>query len=504
MTCVVMCAASLAFGGPTRHDATGDVGSKNAMTLKDPVGVNVDKADENSSLLVGCLLQILAGGAGQSGNSRAPNPNFTAGRAVYIVTQQEAQSAGLAAGMQPGSIGWRYLTAPSGSATGTLKVWFQNTADEINTKPGSWAAAIAPMTLASNGPQTLPASTTPFDLTLSGGSPFTYTGGGLYIAFEFVWAGPVRTNTLVDCNLDEAASLLGNNSVSDVITASDFRPLTRLTPAIGFPNDASVDMVVSMGSVPVSLVGPQVIQAIVSNRGTSVANNVQVNLNVTGANTFNNSVVIPTLPACTGAALVSFAGMPVTNIGSNTVTVSVGNDDNNANNSKAKPLNTTGATYSYKYPGTALSGGVGSNAGVLQLGAKFNVTAPTQVDTAFLEFAASVASTYRVAIYGDAGGVPGGLLYEDAADRVPTAGPVSIRLSPPINVPAGNFYVVAEQTNTVTNYSLSFDTEVPLRTGAFYAATAIPAGAWGDLAPANSFKLNLGAAVGNCIAPPTP
>src|SRR5262249_60835808 len=66
----------------------------------------------------------------------------------------------------------------------------------------------------------------------------------------------------------------------------------------------------------------------------------------------------------------------------------------------------------------------------------------------------------------------------------------------------GNFYVVAEQTNGTINYSLSFDTENPLRTGAFFFATAIPAGAWADLAPANIFKLNIGAVVGACLVPP--
>jgi hypothetical protein len=41
------------------------------------------------------------------------------------------------------------------------------------------------MTVAHNATTALPGASGPFDLTLTGGSAFTYTGGGLYIAFDW-------------------------------------------------------------------------------------------------------------------------------------------------------------------------------------------------------------------------------------------------------------------------------------------------------------------------------
>ena len=41
------------------------------------------------------------------------------------------------------------------------------------------------MTTVHSATTTLPNVTGTFDITLSGGSPFTYTGGGLYVAFDW-------------------------------------------------------------------------------------------------------------------------------------------------------------------------------------------------------------------------------------------------------------------------------------------------------------------------------
>ena len=105
---------------------------------------------------------------------------------------------------------------------------------------------------------------------------------------------------------------------------------------------------------------------------------------------------------------------------------------------------------------------------------KFTTTAANAVTAVKLEFAAASATTYKVAIYGDTAGVPSTTaLYLDAVDRTVTvAGPVTITLPSPVAVGPGNFYVGIQQTNT-TNASLSFDTEAPIRSGAFFLAIPI-------------------------------
>jgi hypothetical protein len=59
-----------------------------------------------------------------------------------------------------------------------------------------------------------------------------------------------------------------------------------------------------------------------------------------------------------------------------------------------------------------------------------------------------------------------------------------------VAVGPGNFYVGITQTNS-TNANISFDTETPMRTGSFFQG-ANPPVSWSDLAPATSFKVNIG------------
>ncbi|MEO5719998.1 MAG: hypothetical protein ABIR71_00835, partial [Chthoniobacterales bacterium] len=150
---------------------------------------------------------------------------------------------------------------------------------------------------------------------------------------------------------------------------------------------------------------------------------------------------------------------------SDMVTVSVPTDEIPTNNSRSRPLSVTARSYSYKYPGTPSGGGVGFTGTTGALVAKFTTTAANAVKEAKLEFFGTSATTYRLAIYGDSGtGTPSTTpLYVDAADRtVAAAGPVVITLPSPVAVPAGNFFVGIQQTNT-TNANYSFDTEAPIR-----------------------------------------
>ena len=118
-------------------------------------------------------------------------------------------------------------------------------------------------------------------------------------------------------------------------------------------------------------------------------------------------------------------------------------------------------------------------------------------------FRRRLRATYRVVIFPDSGsGTPGTVpLYLDAADRTVTvAGPVTITLPAPVAVGPGNFYVGIQQTNTV-NVGLSYDTEAPIRNGAFYLSIPASPPSWFDESPGNNFKLNIGLKL---MAAPTP
>src|SRR4029079_7148416 len=263
----------------------------------------------------------------------------------------------------------------------------------------------------------------------------------------------------------------------------------------------------SIGTFPLGLETPHVITAVITNKGGATINNLPVTLNITGAESFTDTQVIPSLSGCGGQVTVSFAAFTPTVQGSDVVTVSVPSDDVPANNSKTRPLNVDLPLYSYKYPGSVLSGGVGFTGAPGAFVAKFSTTAPAKITQVNLEFAGA-SPGYRVAIYANGGGpgVPGAQVYIDAADRTaPGAGPVTITLPSPVTIGPGDFFVGIHQTTT-TNANLSFDTEAPIRSQQFFLGTntsaTAPPGTWTDFAPGNNFKLNVGITLDRCNITP--
>ena len=289
------------------------------------------------------------------------------------------------------------------------------------------------MTTVHNATTLLPATVGSFDIPFSGGSPFTYTGGGLYVAYDWgTYGGTLSTTSSISCNTALVNGLLGANSAAVTVAASSFRPETRLNSFL--LNDHSVDVVYSYGELPRGLVPAQTIMGLITNKGRNTATSLPVTLNVTGADTFTNMQTIASLASCSGQATVTFAGFTPGAVGSDTVAVSVPADDFAPNNSKSKALNITALNYSYKYPGSTASGGVGVTGATAALVAKFTTLAANAVTDVKLEFPAISATTYRIAIYGDSGtGTPSTTaLYTDAADRTVTvAGPITITLPPP-------------------------------------------------------------------------
>ncbi len=478
-----------------------------SLTLEAPLPSQLQASAPKAPTVAGCTITVLPTDNSTSTNERAPNANFLSGRSVYLITASEASANGLTNGVSPGAIGWHYAALPGVAATGTLVVYLQNTTDTTNTKSTDWATAITGMTMVHNSTSTvLPNTTVPFDIPLTGGSPFTYTGGGLYVAFDWQWDGPLGSAALVACNSTLANGLLGANGTTDpptTINPSNFRPETRLTPAVAtILNDASVDYVISLGSLPRPLVGPQTVQAVITNKGANPLTNLPVTLLLTGADSFTTMQTVSSLAACGGQTTVSFAPFTPAGTGSTTVRVSVPADDVGTNNVKTRPLNENFNLYSYKHPGTVASGGFGLAGATGAFVAKFTTTAPAKISIVNLEFFAASATTYRVVVFPDSGsGTPGSVpLYVDAADRtVSVTGPVSITLPSAVAVGPGTFFAGIEQTNA-TNARLSYDNENPIRSGTFYLATPLPPSTWFDFSPGNNFKPNIGVTLIQCTS----
>ncbi len=432
----------------------------------------------------------LHNGNGTSGNARAPMGNFRYERSVYLITASEIAAAGIPSGINLGSIGWVYSTAASVSVSGNLTIYMENTSDLTNTKSTTWTTAIGGMTNVYSSAYNLPGTpVTTFDVTLS--TPFTYTGGGLYVAFEWNNPGSTSTSCVVSCNTNLTNGLKGNQSnisLPATLTSSSFRPVTRV--AIAAANDASVNQVYTLGSMPVGFTTNHVIEARITNNGSNLLTGLNVSLNISGANSFTDVYTIPSLASC-ASTIISFNAFTPTATGANIVSVSVPNDDNNLNNSISMTQPITSNLYSYKYA-APLSGGVGFNPGIYGVFvSKFNSAITGQINEVKVDFQASSASRqFRIAIYDELGGQPNNLLYvSPSVINISSAAQQSfIPISPAVSV-LGNFFVgVVQETSNTVNIGFSYQTENPVRANTFYYANNLTGGPWTDFSPAAPFR----------------
>jgi hypothetical protein len=180
---------------------------------------------------------LLTGANGYSQNSRAPSNYWKYQRTVYLLTAAEMATAGFTAGEALNSIGWYNLYDGNGTLAGNLDIYLLNTADvSFNASYATWANMQAAFTKVS----ALTSWTVPiedyawnaiFSLT-----NYNYTGGGLYVAWEFQSpTGTSGTYPVAHYTNSGTAGLLyggrSNTGVPPSLSASAFRPITWLSSA---------------------------------------------------------------------------------------------------------------------------------------------------------------------------------------------------------------------------------------------------------------------------------
>lgn len=204
----------------------------------------------------------------------------------------------------------------------------------------SWTNAIAPMTqiAITNDSIIVPDSIGAFVIPFDGATTFTYTGDGLYVAFEYQRVGgPLttlnnalateRNSTVVDMNGIETDIILcldGPNETTDtalpeVLIATKKRPQTTFGSA-SFADSVAVEAVYALGYYSTNFSGNNEVSALISNFADE-ERTYTVNFNVTGAETYaaSQSVTIPAEDTMS----VSFTGWLPTVIGLDTLTVSI-------------------------------------------------------------------------------------------------------------------------------------------------------------------------------------
>ena len=181
-----------------------------------------------------------------SGNGRAPQGAAKYNRSVWIITAAEMTASGFTTNSIINAIGFNYSTAQNIATTGNLTVYLENTTSATNAKSTNWATAISTMTTVSNSSINIPATTGRVDFPFSGGSAFTYTGGALYVAFDYQNpTGTLATTANVAlCDTVLTNGLLGawtaTTTVPATVAASTYRPETWLGKAVSCARPTSV------------------------------------------------------------------------------------------------------------------------------------------------------------------------------------------------------------------------------------------------------------------------
>jgi hypothetical protein len=141
-------------------------------------------------------------------------------------------AAGYPAGYTIDAIGFMIAIEGVGTQTGTLKIWFKNTNDTTYTLGNNWT--ITGFThVCTYESFTVPIGVGTYSIPFND-SIFTYTGGGVYVAWEFT--NPTLIGGTVPlvayCNVSHTDLLRGYESSTElptVLVLSAFRPASFFT-----------------------------------------------------------------------------------------------------------------------------------------------------------------------------------------------------------------------------------------------------------------------------------
>lgn len=421
---------------------------------------------------------------GNSGSGRGPINTTLFHRSAAVYKASEILPF-LSAGDTIGRLGWSILTA-GGSVSGTMKIYLVNTSDVTYSRSTTWSTLLTTptaMTQVYNGSMTIPGTVSNYTVLLS--TPFVYTGGGLYVAYD--WAPTTTSGTAViyNCNTDVTLgqwNAQGTTLPTTLNSNSTFRAQV-VFGIVPKKLDASVDELYSLGKLPIPYANPHVVRTRVTNNGKDTLFNWPVTLNVTGANTFTNTQTIDTLKPGGNFKFVDFAGFSPANTGSNLLTVSVPADSVNSNNSRTFHQTVNLNSYSYADPTIASAGGVGFTGATGDFVAKFPYTGVNQINQIGVNFFAG-GQTVKVGIWDtSAAGTPGTLLWSSAAFTAAT-GVNTIPVNPKVAI-TGSFFVGVIQFNSA-NANFAFQNENPIRNKTFYYTSPTGNTVWTDFNATNS------------------
>lgn len=312
-------------------------------------------------------------GNGATTQVRAPNgtSSHTTMRGIFHITAAEMTVSSPTANIS--SFGFNLTNGVAGAAvTGSIIVYFQHTSDATNLKSTTWATAITGMSTVYSNTMVIPVATTNTFVDLPLASAFSYTGGNFYVAYDWVSAGPFSATPATYAANNSIASPAGMTAASatsvapTTVAGTAFRPSFRFGAPNTLTNDISVLSITSPGLLSTVSGTSHAIMAEIRNNSNIALNNIGVGVSVSGAVTFTNAQIVPTLGAGS-TTMVTFGAFPYTpNLtGVNTISVSVLPDQVNTNNLQVRTqtLNCNDRSNGPLVSGATFSNGIGFNTG---------------------------------------------------------------------------------------------------------------------------------------------
>lgn len=272
---------------------------------------------------------------------RAPNGLSSSAymRACALVLQTELGY--IPNGTTLTTFGFTMSTGSSVSAatSGNFTLYLQNTTDVTYNKGTNWATIPTGMTSCFANVMTIPLSASSTSILITLSTPYVYTGGGLYVAYDWYSAGPYSTtpatywaeNSVFTAGCASSVSATG---APGTLTTTNFRPAFLFGFNNPYSNEVTVYAIEAPGRIAGTIGTPHTVSAWVKNQSTVPLTNISVTAAATGANTYNNVQVISSL-AAGASTYVTFGPFNPTLPGTQTITVFTGNDQYNPNNPKS-------------------------------------------------------------------------------------------------------------------------------------------------------------------------
>ena len=508
--------AALAVGGTAVATFSGislpNVG-QNTVTISVPSDGNNNNNSISQAMETSATTISLATPGAASGNNvfGAGTDGFFASKITLSVARSITAVSGLVSGTNTSatattSVGESVYGVVVDAATGTLLARSANyviTAADINTFH----------TFTLTAPATVPAGD-----VLIGMAQAAPTGALPFYPFGVQIEDPNRLNTYYVSSPGGGAPTVFLNTA----TTSNYKfPFGAVTAAPA-NNDIAVNEIQGYGSIAVPVGNPFSLRAVVRNGGTAaVTTPTVVTLTISGANTYTQAQTLTSL-AVSATGVVTFSNISLPNAGANTVTVTVPNDDNNANNSVAQAMTTSPTKFSYIVPGVPVVSAYGpaaptGAARTVAFCAKYTVNATRDVTAVRALIyndpnlvANATNGQQSTTVYGVVVNATTGAVVGRSPDYVITAADLgqlhTFNLA--ATVPAGDFLaglaIVTTATTTVGVFPMSYQSEIPARPGRYYTVNISTPAAPFDAATANArYQLEIETAAPNTCPTPT-